>query len=84
MNSPQNRYDLLVAAQNTAVKNLTATNERNLVRDIGTDFDELKIDDGFFEDFNRQVRDRISTYNHLKTQRLVAPVAPTSPAAAKI
>jgi hypothetical protein len=83
MNSPQNRYDLLVAAQNTAVKNLTVTNERNLVRDIGTDFDELKIDDGFFEDFNRQVRDRISTYNHLKSQKLVAPAAPPIAAAAK-
>jgi hypothetical protein len=83
MNSPQNRYDLLVAAQNTAVKNLTATNERNLVRDIGTDFDELKIDDSFFEDFNRQVRDWISTYNHLKSQKLIVSAAPAIPAVAK-
>ena len=73
MNAPQTRYDLLVAAQNTAAKNLNTASERDLVRNIGIESDELKIDDSFFTDFDRAVRDRISTYNNLKAQKLVAP-----------
>jgi len=78
MNTPQNRYDLMVAAQTTAAQNLNAGSERELVRNIGINFDELKIDDSFFPDFDRQVRDRISTYNNLKAQKLVVPPAPAT------
>ena len=83
MNTPQNRYDLMVAAQITAAQNLNAGSERDLVRNIGINFDELKIDDSFYGDFDRQVRDRISTYNNLKSQKLVVPAAPAAATAAK-
>lgn len=81
MNIPQNRFDLLVAAQTTAAANLTPENDRALTASILNAFDELKIDDSFFPDFDRTVRDRIATYNNLKGQKLVVPAAAPTPAA---
>jgi hypothetical protein len=85
MPTPKTQFDLHLAAQATAIKNLDVTTERQAALNVLNDFDELKIDDRHFQNFKDIVENRVTVLRNLRQQPLEnpAPAAPAAPAAKK-
>jgi hypothetical protein len=73
MTTPKTQFDLHLAAQATAIKNLDATSALQAAQNVLDDFNELKLDDSFFADFRDDVEHQGDVLGGLRQRPLVVP-----------
>ena len=77
----KNRLDFQLAAQKTAQKIIATDTPRAAAATILNDFDELKVDDKYFDEWQRIVTDRVQVFANWAGQQPDGTPLPAAPAA---